>query len=516
MQSVRPISLWWLPKPAMYLWLSGFGIFSVLWFLLLREQFHMLAALMIGCTLIVIAFQERSTAALLTIAYLLVMGDLRRLIGLLAPQPNYDPLLLVGPAVAAFLSIPFILRVRLRDPLSKIMFAILCLMVLEIFNPRQGGVSVGISGAFFYIVPMLWFWAGRTVEPQRTIERLLYSVFLPLGVLAAVLGLIQTFVGVLPYQKAWVDSVTRVYGSLYVGGSIRPFGFSVSAAEYSELLMLAFLLTISAFFSQKRLWCLLLPVLGAALILASGRGVIIRSLIAIAAMLVVRKRKPIRLGSAIGLGILTALLLFGVSQLASHLLPEEDKTPQQKNTAAQDSLNHQFGGLAHPFDSKYSTAGLHANMMLTGLINGFRYPIGSGLGYSTFAAEKLHGGPYDLEGQGSSEVDLTDMFIDLGFIGGLLYLSAVGMILYRAVQYVRAEPFHISLPLFTILLATTGGWLIAGQYSTSSFFFFVIGALTNPANPAFRRARNAVEVSTLLPQIVNSASRSTFRVLPGL
>ena len=35
----------------------------------------------------------------------------------------------------------------------------------------------------------------------------------------------------------------------------------------------------------------------------------------------------------------------------------------------------------------------------------------------------------------------------------------------------------VSLPVFAILVATLGGWLIQGQYSTCSLVFFILGSV---------------------------------------
>ena len=177
-------------------------LLGFLWILLIHNQLHLLAAVVIGGTIFSISRVDRPTAVLVTFAYLFLMGDLRRVISLAEPQPAFATMLLISPVMAAYLGLPQLFRVRLTDGLSKAMFALLVIMALEIVNPLQGGLSVGLSGAFFYIVPMLWFWAGRSLASPAVVEKLLYGVIVPLAVAAALLGLYQTFFGLLPFEQA--------------------------------------------------------------------------------------------------------------------------------------------------------------------------------------------------------------------------------------------------------------------------------------------------------------------------
>ena len=172
-----------------YLWTAGLLLTGVLWFLLLQSQFHLLMAIIITTSLLAISGSDKSVAIALTFAYLFSMGDLRRVITMVAPQPAFDPMLLVSPIMAALLALPLLLHLRLKENLSKAMFALLVIMSLEVVNPSQGGLAVGLSGAFFYIVPMLWFWVGRAFASPALVEQLLYRVVVPLATLAALLGL---------------------------------------------------------------------------------------------------------------------------------------------------------------------------------------------------------------------------------------------------------------------------------------------------------------------------------------
>lgn len=457
------------------MWIGGLLCASVLWFLMLQGQFNFLCAFILASGLILISLFDKPAALLLTLTYLILMGDLRRILAVAVGQPAQDLLLLVGPVVAFVLAVPVLFRLRLKDGLSKAMLALLAVMALEIFNPKQGGLTVGLSGAIFYIAPVLWFWLGRHFGSPVVVEKLIYLVLFPLSLLAALLGFVQTFVGFLPYEQAWINVASKTYSALYVGGSIRPFGFSVSGTEYAVLLMLGAVGVAAAYFGSKRKWTLIFPILIAGVILASGRTAVIRVIITLAFIWTVRKGQRLSTSKVFSLLIFALVGLVGVVLIASRFTVP-DAGPSGKNSAVNDVLAHQAGGLAHPLDPRYSTASLHGGMFLSGILQGFTYPIGHGLGSTTDAATKF-GGETDT---GSSELDVSDMFIALGLIGGLLYLYIVIRALGQAMTYLQTVRLGISLPVVAVLICSLGSWLIGGQYSTSAFLFFLVGALLYP------------------------------------
>jgi hypothetical protein len=456
------------------MWIAGLLSASILWLLMLASQFDLMCALILAGTLLLVSCYDKATAALLTFTYLFLMGDIRRIVAVAFGQPAQDLLLVVGPAMALVLAFPLLMKVRLKDNMSKAILLLLVVMALEVFNPRQGGLTVGLSGAIFYIAPVLWFWVGRRYGSPDVIEKLLYRVIFPLALLAALLGFVQTLIGFLPYEQAWIDIAAKTYSSLHLGASIRAFGFSVSAAEYAVLLMFGVVGIAAAYFGSKRSWAILLPILITGVILASGRSTIVRIILTLAFVWAFRK------GQKLGTSTIVRILLFAsagavlVATVASHFVPQTGSSG--KNSAVNDALAHQAGGLAHPLDPKYSTAGLHGSMVWSGLLEGITYPIGHGLGATTEAAPKFGGDP----SQGSSEIDFSDMFISLGLIGGVLYLFVVLSAMRQSLTYLRTVSRTVSLPVVAILFSSLGSWLIGGQYSTSSVILFLVGALSYP------------------------------------
>ncbi len=468
-----------------WMWLGGALLVIVLWAMLIAEQVNLLCAVVIAIPLLLLAVYDKESAVLWTLAYLILLGDIRRIVAEIAAPSTFDPLLLIAPAVTMVLVVPLLFGLRLREPLSKAVFGLLVVMGLEVLNPKQGSLSIGLSGAFFYIIPVMWFWIGRSLGSVALVETIIYKVVLPLGICAGILGLCQNFIGFLPYQQAWIAEVGRTYTSLYVGSSVRAFGFSVSAAEYATLLEYSIALVVAASFALRRLWMAAVPILATALLLSGGRGLTIKLVVALCVLWIVRKGSRFNPAKVIGMAVLGGLALVSVSLIAGQFAKSAD-AGQRGGSAAQDGLAHQLGGLAHPFDKKYSSAGLHSNMVTTGFLEGFTSPLGHGLGSSTFAAKKLG---TETEG-GSSELDFSDMFISLGLAGGLLYLGVVGFGMRAAFSYFRERKRSVGLPVLAILIATLGGWLIQGQYSTCSLVFFILGSVVHQRQTSGERVWN--------------------------
>ncbi len=457
----------------LWMWLGGGLLLIVLWGMLIADQVNLLCTVVIAIPLLLLAVYDKESAVLWTLVYLILLGDIRRIVAQIAAPWTFDPLLLIAPAITMVLVVPLLGSLRLREPLSKAVLGLLVVMGLEVLNPKQGSLSIGLSGAFFYIIPVMWFWIGRSLGSAALVETIIFRVVLPLGIIAGIFGLCQSFIGFLPYQQAWIASVGRTYTSLYVGSSVRAFGFSVSAAEYATLVECSIALIAAAYFASRRVWMTALPILATALLLSGGRGLTIKLVVVLCVLWIVRKGRlnPAKL---IGMAVLGGLALLSLSLIAGYFAGSAD-AGQRGGSAAQDALVHQLDGLAHPFDKKYSSASLHTNMVAMGFLEGFTSPLGHGLGATTFAARKF---ATDSD-WGSSELDFSDMFISLGLAGGLLYLSVAVFGVRAAFKYFRETKLSVGIPVIAILLATLGGWLIDGQYSTCSLVFFILGSVVH-------------------------------------
>jgi hypothetical protein len=483
----------WL-SPEAKAWIITLGSLVPICWLLIHGYFSLLAFFMVLVALLIPIISDKQSAVCVILVYLFLLGDIRRGLGTFIGFPKVDPLLLVGPIVTILLALPILLKLRLRDSISRAMLGLMAIMTLEIVNPRQGGITVGLAGAMFYLLPMFWFWIGRRYGTHALLERVLYKIVIPIAVIAAFMGLYQTYGGFLPWQKAWIDAVGSHYHALSLGGGfIRAFGFSVNSLEYANILLIGSTVVVAAFFGGRRVYGLLFPLLGGMLFLASSRTSIVKLIFAIAVAWALSSKggKGWAVRLPIGLAVLVGLLALGLSRAGG------GDSSAASSSAAGFSTQHQVEGLAHPLDKKHSTAGLHAAYFLGGFKAAFAYPIGYGLGSVTMGSKfgdgDTGGGSSDDDVHvGQTEVDISDSFVSMGLPGGLLYLYIVYLVVRRSIAFGRNAPKYLGLPTLALLAAVSGGWMALGQYAIGPLVWFVIGSLVRDSDPVVSRPRAAL------------------------
>lgn len=162
-------------------------------------------------------------------------GFLRRAQYLFLPYSATDPIHLVTPLVTLLAFAMLLQRKKLRVfrglPLTGMVSILALIYILEIFNPLQGGVTVGLSGALFMLVPVAWFYFGQDLKPQfmETALRLMVG----LGILTSLYGLYQLAYGFPSFEQYWIDN-TEFYNSIQVGGVKRALATYSSAEEWGR------------------------------------------------------------------------------------------------------------------------------------------------------------------------------------------------------------------------------------------------------------------------------------------
>jgi len=130
-------------------------------------------------------------------------GLLRRAQYLIVDYTTQEPIHLLTPIVTMMAMVVLIRKERLdifrATPLAGLVSMLALLCFLEIFNPLQGGVAVGLSGALFLLVPLAWFYFGQAAS-ERFI-RLALRLIVFLGILASLHGLYQMVIGYPAFEQ---------------------------------------------------------------------------------------------------------------------------------------------------------------------------------------------------------------------------------------------------------------------------------------------------------------------------
>ncbi len=179
---------------------------------------------------------------------------------------------------------------------------LLGLFVLQIFNPLQGGLLVGLGGAFYYVIPMVWFFVALCYANNQLIRKLMIAIVV-IGVVTGAYGLWQMTFGFFSFEKYWIE--TGGFASLHVGRFIRAFSTFSSPEEYSRYLQIAGVIAFGYFLKRKNLgWLLIFAFIGISTIMTGARSSVFGLVLSILVLLVIWKAKDIR-GVFIRLVLLT-------------------------------------------------------------------------------------------------------------------------------------------------------------------------------------------------------------------
>lgn len=162
-------------------------------------------------------------------------GFLRRAQYLFLPYSQTDPIHIVTPLITLMAFVMLLQRRKLRifreTPLAGLVSILGLIYFLEIFNPLQGGLTVGLSGALFMLVPVAWFYFGQAIKPAFLETTLRLMVVL--GILTSLYGLYQLAFGFPSFEQYWIDN-TEFYNSISVGNVKRALATYSSAEEWGR------------------------------------------------------------------------------------------------------------------------------------------------------------------------------------------------------------------------------------------------------------------------------------------
>jgi len=434
---------------------------------------HVVTAALLAILMCTVCIFNRGGGIVAAVVYLALLGDYRRFVAHFTGFPQSDPLLLVGPIVAVFLLCASLLDrgISVQSPLSRLIVLLMMFMTLEMFNPLQGGLTVGLAGALFYLAPLLWFWIGQKYGSKELLEFLTFGVVVAIGVMATIWGAYQSYFGLFDFEMQWVEAIG--YAALHISADvIRPIGFFTSSAEFTRYLVVTAAIMLAAWLAGRSLLIVLMPLVLAVLFLAASRGPVVIFAVTAVVLWAISARRilswiPRLLAAAAAAAAALILLL---SLLQSHSV----------GGRVAPLVDRQVEGLLNPTDPDKSTALGHAELVRLGLGAAVTAPAGLGLGATTLAARKYG---TDL---GSTEIDFSNIMVSLGILGGVLYAAIVVTVLWSAVRWWKLERSRMALATVGILIGTAGGWLIGGEYSTVAFVWFCVGAMDR-LSPAARR-----------------------------
>jgi hypothetical protein len=425
-----------------------------------------LFAITLATVLLLIGMRwPRAALALTLTLFLPTLALTRRLLIPAAGWTSYDPLVLVAPAVVFTVLLRLLVaehRRPLQDTLTRLVLFLLALGTIQLANPLGAGLVANLAGYVFFAGPLLWFLAGQQVADVAFVRSVLLLAVAN-GALVSIYGLWQTEIGLPRWDAVWVDLAG--YEALDVGGVTRAFGSFASSAEYATYLGSS-LAVATVFAIHRHTYLLVLaPVIAFALLLASARGALVLTALAVIVGLALNARTVTRAIALVVVGIVLA------SAAGTAIEGPLDQVARRSGNAL---VQHQLGGLANPLDPGQSTLMLHLELFALGVERGVANPLGYGVGV-TGPAEGLVG--HSRPGFGS-EVDISNAFVSLGVLGGLTYTGIVALVLTRLAWLgIRARnPEYLAA--MAVLVVNLGQWANGGHYALAPLCWFLIGWTT--------------------------------------
>ena len=395
--------------------------------------------------------------------YLVLLGDIRRALIPLVGWSGLDPLLLLGVAFAVLLCAYAIVsgQIKADTALARWTLGLMAVMVIQMFNPKQGGLIVGVAGAIFLLAPLMWFWVGRTFATEALMRTLLFKVLTPLACAAMIVGFIQVFYGYFPYQMAWyhIAGYTAL-GTIETG--LAPISFFASGTEHGAYLITVGMALWAAFLFRNRATILLLLPLLFGVMLTGSRGPVVKILVmAVVLWALMGKNKA----SWVPRGLLAFVVCmvgfaWSMSNVGNLGLTE----------SAQNRLDRQ-ALLLEEGVSEGGTVNVHTTLLLHGYQSAISNPLGYGLGASSAAATKF-GSSFR-----STETDIGDVMVTTGLVGGVLYHVMIVLIVLTAIRYWLHTRKVLALAFIGILGVNFSLWLGGGLYAVSAILWFCIGAM---------------------------------------
>jgi hypothetical protein len=481
MNRLRAAAVPWEPRALQPLALAALPailLAAVCGALVERPQAHrlMLAIVLAGSLLMVGARWPRG-AALATLLFLPFLALGRRLLIFDAGWASQDPLLLVGPAVAAGLLVRIFLldgRRVVRGRMSLLVVALLLLSVLQVANPAGGGIAVGAAGLLFVAAPLLWFFLGRELATRADVALLVRAGVL-IAVFSAIYGLYQTYVGLPSWDEAWRE--VNGYYALTVAKATRGFGPFSSIAEYAYWLGVGAVFCAALAVRGRRAWLLPIPLLMAAVFVSSVRSVLILAVLGLVVVIALRWFRTLR-SAAIAVAVGLVLCVFALKVAGPAL--------SQSSTIAADPLAaHQVGGLLQPLGTQNSTLTTHFGLFVGGIVGSIHSPLGLGPGSTNIASVTVG----TTDPGTATEIDVSNAFVSLGLPGGLMFAALVVLVLLAAARRFMASRDVLVLAVLGLLVATLGQWLTGGHYALAPLTWFLVGWMAREAGSERRPAR---------------------------
>lgn len=388
--------------------------------------------------------------------YLPFMAFIRRFIYIYGRYVAVDPILIVSDVITIWM-FGYLAIFKRREiwksirenRIARLASLLLVLFFLQMFNPKQGSIFVGIGGAKYYIVPLFWFYFGIFLDRKFILRVLQVVAFI--GFITALYGLKQTFIGFTSFENYWIEY--GGYSALHLWRIIRSFSTFASAGEYAHYLTFAGIICL-AFVLVSRNRALSFIALGTimtALFISAVRSAVFAffaSAIIMIGFLMKDRAKGILFILLFGSFIALFIARVGI-------VPKVDiYNPLSVTT------QHALKGITNPM----SESSFESRIYLWTVDFPKKFianPFGYGLGISTLAAWKF--GAQLM----ATESLLLDIILSTGIVGAIMFFLLLYFIFLRVMKLIKKAEYKL-IAIISLVLSLS--YLFIGSSSEYSIF----------------------------------------------
>ena len=425
-------------------------------------------------------------------------GFLKRAQYIFLPYSQTDPIHIVTPMVTILAFGMLLQRRRFaifrQTPLAGSVSILVVICVLQIFNPLQGGLTVGFSGALFILVPVAWFYFGQAVKPAFL--ETAFRLMVVLGLLTSLYGVYHLVFGFPSFEQYWVDN-TEFYHSIAVGNVKRALATFSSAEEWGRYIefgaLVAFAFGTSTTSRLRRVGWFFSGAFLSLMLLLTGQRTSIFGLIFGCLVLVIMGARTWR--GAVGRLMLLLVPVFLVAVLVK-APTNDDMFSHNENDRVGTVLSHTTRGTLDPtHEDSLQERFKNWSFLATDLIP-YR-PLGLGLGAGSLGAWRFN-----------NELDLPPIdshFILLVITCGLPTALLFMWILVRAAKmswysFRRSEPgsrelrvWRVAAALMPVIILNSLFGNTFMLYSVAPFCWLLIGWISTHHSPGVA-ARESIQI----------------------
>lgn len=318
-------------------------------------------------------------------------GIIRRAQYLFVTYTDQDPIHVLTPIVTILAFAVLLRKHRLHilwaSPLAGWVTALSAIYLLEVLNPLQGGLMVGLAGAMFVLVPTLWFYFGQTVDEKFISNGM--KLVVALAVVTSLYGIYQMLFGYPAFEQYWIDN-TDFYNSIAVGHIERALATFCSAEEWGRYVELAAIVAFGFAAKRSRLavrasWFATGALLVGFVVLTGQRTAVFGLLAGVVALIVLGARTLPR-----GLARLGALAIPAVLLVVMMPAPSADEMWSNDETQTVSTvLSHTKRGVLQPAGEESFQVRLTNWAYLFTDVVPYR-PLGAGTGAGTLGEARFN------------------------------------------------------------------------------------------------------------------------------